>query len=100
MLLLAATLLAYVTTGPSVKELSIEGDSIVAAIERYRDEYSQYPKSLAAAAVHVPATRYGPWRYRVSDDHSWFEISVGDYEGFDPFTLYWSSKTGDWSLDR
>jgi hypothetical protein len=91
---------AYRVTAPSTNDLKAQGGEMIAAFERHRAEHGEYPASSAVAGVTLPTTRYGPWRYRPSDDRSWFELSVGDYDGIKPFTLYWSSKSGDWSLDR
>lgn len=100
MLLSAGSLVAYVWTAPSMRELSAQGDGFVESIERFRSEHGRYPDSPVAAGFALPETRYGPWRYRASTDRSSFELSVGDYASLDPFTFYWMSETGEWSLDR
>jgi len=83
-----------------MRGLKAQGDGFVKALELHQRNHGQYPESAIEADVKLPDTRYGSWRYRVGGDRTWFELSVGDYTGFDPFTLYWSSKEGNWSLDR
>ena len=88
---------AWVVTAPSFNDLKRDGDRMVTAAERFRQENGRYPESLAAAGVVSPKSRYGPWRYK-SEGGDAFSLSVGDY-GKHGFVFYYNSGRGEWYAD-
>jgi len=96
----AAVWLAYWATGQSYEELQTQGDRYLAQIESYREKRGTYPTYLADAGVHPQRTRYGSWHYRFDGDRQHFRLSVGEYDSWDPFVLWWDSESRTWYLDR
>jgi hypothetical protein len=95
---LVAALVAWVVlTTPSFAHLRREGNKLVGAVERYREQNGRYPASLEEVGVTPPETRYGPWRYECWEGR-YFSLSVGDY-GRDGFVYSYSSAYGTWYAD-
>ena len=92
-------IIAYAITGESYIELKQEGERYIALIEAYRDRQGSYPVYLEEAGIHPKCTRSGTWIYRSEDKQGQFSLSIGVYDGWDPFILSWSSKRGEWYLD-
>jgi hypothetical protein len=93
-------IVAYAVTAESYSDLKQEGEGYIKLIEAFRERQGSYPVYLEEADIHPKKTRYGTWRYRLEDDQQQFSISIGDYDGWDPFVLTWSSKRGEWYLDN
>lgn len=81
---------------PSRATLKAQGESMIAAVEVYRQRHGEYPPSLADAGVAPPAVGYGPWRYLRTG--AYFSLAVGDY-GRDGFVLSYVSGGRGWYLD-
>ena len=89
--------LAFWMRSPDYPGLKAQGDTLVAAAERYRATHGRYPTSLEAAGVAAPKTRFGPWRYTYHPSTDVFDLEIGDY-GRDGFTL--RRRSGEnWYLD-
>ena len=93
-------LVGYWITAPTMDGLKAQGNGFVRVLERHREEHGRFPASAREAGLQLPETRYGSWRYRALEAGESCELAVGDYTGRNPFTLYWTSKSGHWSLDR
>jgi len=89
--------LAYID--PDFQQLEATGDGMVRKIEAFREQHSRYPLSAQEAGVVLPETRWGDWKYETHDGGETFMLSIGEYEGFDPFVLSWDSNNGNWYRD-
>ncbi|HEX6372152.1 MAG TPA: hypothetical protein VF006_24760 [Longimicrobium sp.] len=72
------------------------------ALERYRQTHGDYPPTLEAAGIAIPATEYGPLRYHVhrsKEGTSFYEVSFGDYYD-NGFTASFNSERKTWYLDQ
>ncbi len=96
---MVSILAVYLVTRPSIEDLKQRGDGIVTAIETFNAEHHQFPQYLEDAGIYPAHTRFGDWRYRVDENTQQYTLSIGDYSGWDPFTLSWSSDRRAWYLD-
>lgn len=95
--LLGALLFLVVADRPSrdqIQSFQVQGDGIVAQIERHREASRQYPEPRE---VQLPEAPFGGWVYEPSADGS-YRLWLGDY-GDDGFTLSWNQEKGSWYID-
>ncbi len=81
---------------PDFPRLEREGETLIAAIERYHATHGAYPSTLDAAGISAPKTRWGYWRYRMNPDGKYL-VSVGEYDrhGF----ILFKEQGKDWYRD-
>ena len=89
----------YFLTPPSFSALERQGNDFIQRIEEFHDTQGRYPTSAQEAQINLPQTRYGPWKYRLGDGGTEYSLSVGEYDGWDPFVLSWSSAKRQWYRD-
>lgn len=91
-----AVILLWRIVFPSTDALKVQGDQMIALIERYRELHGEYPPSLVDAGITPPIHGYEPWQYQRGGDY--FILAVGDYAR-DDFVLYYISGKHGWYLD-
>lgn len=82
-----------------VPQLKAMGNQLIQQIENYKSLNGSYPSSLKEAHIESPRTRYGSWRYFLSEQQDSFVLVLGNfYEN--TFTLQWKSdrKVWDWEF--
>jgi hypothetical protein len=98
--IIAVGLVIYGLTAPTYEQLKAEGNQILARLDKYHSQNGRYPLSASDAQIELPWTRYGRWKYVSSDNGQSCQLSLGEYDGWDPFTLFWQSKDRDWYIDN
>ncbi len=102
---------------PELRATRIQGDSVVAAIERYRQDHSRLPDSLAelvpqyVAAIPTPPWGLKAWRYKrwIGDSSLGERDATGSARDFTlavsssrlaDSIFYWSTRRQRWALER
>ncbi len=93
----SATYFAYIQ--PDFQYLEFEGNGLVDQIETFHEQHGRYPFSADEAGLTLPETRWGRWKYLTRDKGNSFELTIGEYQGLDPFELYWTSENEYWYRD-
>ena len=96
LVVLLAAIYWYVRT-PNFPALQAQGNTLVSALEAYRQSHGRYPTSLEDAAIARPRTAFGRWYYFVAPDRASYVLEIGDYSR-DGFRMYITPGT-EWYID-
>ena len=95
----AAVVIILATKDHSGDELRRIGKPVADSLDAYTRAHQACPASLAALGLTAPATRYGPFEYKLFEGGRKCEITVGVYAR-DGFEEYWMYPPGDWYSNR